>query len=572
MYNVTCNDAFTVTCTAETDGGVTTLRLHASAIDAPAKLELKAEWLTDPLGVHLMWSPMNYVGKTIHPSWSGHSAGSNAMSSAPVLSCVGFDDANRMTVACSDAKNSVRIRAVLVESTAKMECGVYINVGCAVAEYSADIRIDRRDLPFYEAVEDVVKWWETFDGYTPAPVPDAAREPLYSAWYSYHQDIDADAILEECRVFRDLGCKVLILDDGWHMAVPGSLYSCCGDWEVSPEKIPDMKAFADAVHALGMKFMLWYSVPFVGERSRAYERFHDKMLANVGLGGTWVVDPRYPEVRDYLIGIYRNAMLDWGLDGFKLDFIDSFRQSDEVKEGMDYVSVYDAVDRLMKDVISTLREINPDVLIEFRQSYMGPLMRTFGNMFRSGDCPGDALTNRLNVLSLRQTSGNSAVHSDMTMWNYADDAEEAAYQLTNVLFAVPQVSVRCRDLPDDHAAMVKNYLALWTKYRDVLSCGKMRYHGYAANYTYVSSALGNTQVGAVYSGRTAYLEEKTDGIVIVNASGDREVLAYASFGGTYSCRVTDCMGNEIFAGDADLGCPVRIPMPVNGYAYLTRIA
>ena len=572
MYNVTCSDNFTVTSTPEIHGDITTLHLRAACVSEPGKLTVKVRWAIPCAGIHLLWSPMNFVSKNIPPIWGSLGVTSNAMSSAPVFSCIGYDDTNHLTIACSDAKNNVRICGVIEEDTALLRFGVTIDVECAISEYTADIRFDTRSLPFSEAVEDVVKWWETFDGYTPAPVPDDARQPLYSAWYSYHQDIVPEKILEECRYFSKLGCKVIILDDGWHTALENAGYGSCGDWEVSPEKIPDMKAFADAVHETGMKFMLWYSVPFIGEHSKAYERFKDKMLSFVDMGGTWVVDPRYPEVREYLIDIYRRALTDWGLDGLKLDFIDSFRQSDEVKEGMDYVSVYDAVDRLMKDVIAALREIKPDVLIEFRQSYMGPLMRTFGNMIRSGDCPRDSLRNRQNVLALRMTSGNTAVHSDMTMWHGDESAEEAAFQLTNVLFSVPQISVRCRDIPEDHAEMIKNYLAFWTKYRDVLLDGKMLYKNYVSNYTYVSSLLGNVQVGAVYSGRIAYLETPTDEIALVNASGDREVLAYANFDGTYRCTVTDCMGHETFTGEIEFGALARIPMPVNGYAYLTRIS
>ncbi len=37
-----------------------------------------------------------------------------------------------------------------------------------------------------------------------------------------------------------------------------------------------------------------------------------------------MLDPRYPEVREFLIGIYEKALLDWDLDGFKLDFVDEF--------------------------------------------------------------------------------------------------------------------------------------------------------------------------------------------------------------------------------------------------------
>ena len=342
------------------------------------------------------------------------------------------------------------------------------------------MRIDTRELPFYKCVEDVTKWWEIYDGYTPIHVPDTARRPLYSAWYSFHQQIDIPKIVEECRFFGKLGCKSIIVDDGWQTDDNNRGYAFCGDWEPTPAKIPDMKAFVDAVHETGLKFVLWYSVPFVGIHSKAYERFKDKTLADVGMGGTFVLDPRYPEVRQYLIDIYRNAVLDWGLDGFKLDFIDSFRQSAEVKDGMDYVSVYDAVDRLMKDVMRELTKLNPDILIEFRQSYMGPLMRTFGNMIRSADCPNDSFSNRLNTLSLRMTSGNTAVHSDMVMWNYDEPVEEAAYQLTNILFSVPQISVLHDRMPESHAKMVKTYLDFWSENRDILLDGEMFYKNYAA--------------------------------------------------------------------------------------------
>ena len=95
-------------------------------------------------------------------------------------------------------------------------------------------------------------------------MPDTAKSPLYSAWYSFHQQIDVPAIVEECRFFGKLGCKSLIVDDGWQTDNNARGYAYCGDWEPTPAKIPDMKAFVDAVHETGLKFVLWYSVPFVG--------------------------------------------------------------------------------------------------------------------------------------------------------------------------------------------------------------------------------------------------------------------------------------------------------------------
>ena len=200
------------------------------------------------------------------------------MHSAPVYVDAAFDDTNRQTIACMDGLNRVKIRTGVVEETGNLVCSVVILVDHPVSEYSTQIRIDTREIPFYKAVEEVSRWWEAKKEHAPAPVPEAATEPLYSAWYSYHQRIDVEAIVKECQAFGKLGCKVLIVDDGWQTDNNERGYAYCGDWQAHPAKVPDMKAFVDAVHGTGMKFMLWYSVSYVGEYSKAYERFKDKML------------------------------------------------------------------------------------------------------------------------------------------------------------------------------------------------------------------------------------------------------------------------------------------------------
>jgi alpha-galactosidase len=66
----------------------------------------------------------------------------------------------------------------------------------------------------------------------------------------------------------------------------------------------------------------------------------------------------------------------------------------EFDERRDYHSLEDAVDALMAETADTLRGINPEVLIEFRQRYVGPAIRKYGNMLRVKDCPNDAIRNR----------------------------------------------------------------------------------------------------------------------------------------------------------------------------------
>lgn len=555
------------------DGKIQIVHLKAENKKKREKLNFEISWEIPDIGIHTVWTPGEYRNKEIVPEWGGYSS-SCAMSLAPVLCDVSYDDKNKQTIACSDAKNKVEIHTGVVEEYAFLRCVVRISIDYEVEQYEADIRIDRRDIPFYDALADVCAWWETYEGYEPACIPTDAYEPAYSTWYSFHQQVDPEEIVNQCRYFSKLGCRTVIVDDGWQTENSERGYAYCGDWQVAKSKIPDMKAFVDAVHENGMKLMLWYSVPYIGAHSEAYARFRDKLLyrREEDDGEAYVVDPRYPEVRSYLIGLYMQAAREWGLDGFKLDFVDAFRQSDIMKEGMDYVSVFDAVERLLKDVIHQLREYKPDIMIEFRQSYIGPLMRTFGNMLRSMDCPCDSWSNGMNTLALRMLSGNTAVHSDMVMWNYHAAPEEAAFQLNQILFSVPQISVREELLSGSHKAMLERYLKLWKTYQDTLLFGKMLYKGYAYNFPYVSASNTNVQVGLVRSGAKAYIEQPTEEIVLVNASYDSELLIHIKNAGHYRCRIYDCCGEKKAEFILDLeDSRVLEGIPVNGSVILVKV-
>ena len=192
--------------------------------------------------------------------------------------------------------------------------------------------------------------------------------------------------------------------------------------------------------------------------------------------GVYVLDPRYPEVREFIIQTYEKALKDWGLDGFKLDFMGFFSAVEDTPmtkaQGRDYASVNEAVDRLMTDIMVRLRRLNPKIMIEFRQRYIGPLMRKYGNMFRAADCPNMAVINRARTTDIRLLCGNTAVHSDMYMWHQDDPVEVAALQILNVLFSVPQLSVKLGTLPEDHIQMIKFWTEYWTENRGVLLDGE----------------------------------------------------------------------------------------------------
>lgn len=543
---------FTLDVTTRTgaDGvGYADLTLRSATKAAPPKLALK--WSMPSRDVSGMWTPSAGLGKTIQPDWDSSRLVSNIASYAPVATLFGRDERNRFTVAVGDALNRVTIANKLREEDIRIYTTVelFTEAHQPLTEYRTTVRFDPRPVPFYTVLDDVAAWWETLPGYTPAPVPASAREPLDSTWYSYHQNVPYETVLAEADQAQKLGFKVMIVDDGWQTLDGNRGYAFTGDWQ--PERLTRMKELTDALHARGMKGAIWFSVPFVGNKSKAFARFRGKFLNEWSEQGTNVLDPRYPEVRAYLIETYKRVVGEWGWDGLKLDFIDQFQVNDRTKltaeNGRDYASVNEAVDRLMTDIMTELRRINPDVMIEFRQGYTGPLIRKFGNMLRASDAPNTSILNRQRVTDVRLLARRTPVHADPIVWHPEEDTDVAALQLLDTLFSVPQISMRIDALSPAQLAMMKNYLRYWNANRSTLLDGTFQPQGIYGDYELISAVDRAKRVIGLYDERVVALEAgQPPKIDIVNATRSARVVVDARADlGSYDMTVTDVLGKVI---------------------------
>jgi len=503
---------------------------------------------------------------------------SRAVQNAPLLTYLNPGDRNRLTVALSDAMNPSFLRGVVREEDAfiYMDVTLFEKKTPPTGRYEITLHFDARPVRYETAIRDAVRWWASMDEHRPAPVPEVARIPVYSTWYSYHQKITADAIVEECRRGGELGLEGVIVDDGWQTLDGNRGYAFTGDWK--PERIPDMKDFVDRVHALGQKFILWYSVPMAGENSEMIADFKDMTLYFHEGFGAYVLDPRYPKVREYLIGIYEAAVRDWGIDGLKLDFIGMFseRGAGELSaaDGRDYASVDQAVDRLMSDVMERLRALNPEIAIEFRQPYNGPLMRKYGNMFRAVDCANAAAVNRRHIVDLRLIADTTAVHSDMIMWHPEESVETAALQLLNILFSVPQISMRLAELSPEHQEMLKFWLNYWTDNKDVLLDGEFRAVGPAQNYPMVMGRNDNKLIAAVY--QDVFVPSgsgKLQTIDIVNGKSTKGVVLQAERSlGRFRVTLYNTRGEVVSTKKQKLGQGAHFfDVPPSGLVQITRL-
>lgn len=502
--------------------------------------------------VHEIWNPKIHLIKALNQDWFEYLNKTNGFTGAPVQALIGMNNQNCAALGLSDTLNTFGFQAVPVEETGEyaFTMEMFAEERIARESYEVTLRLDQREMPYYEVLRDMTLWWEADEQNKPAYVPDTAREPMYSTWYSYHQMIGEEALLTQCRLSADLGCKAVLLDDGWQTDDGNRGYAYCGDWNPAVSKIPDMATFVKKVHALGMKVIPWYSLPFIGERSENFLRFSD-MLIDPAADREWhVLDPRYPQVREFIISLFENALLDWDVDGFKMDFVDEFvvtpfsgRETDTRR---DCESFHEAADRLMTDCIARLKNRKPDILLEFRQTYNGPLMRSYGNIFRAVDCPFDSVENHVRVTDIRLLSGDSAVHSDMIMWHTKDTAESAALQIINILFSVPQISMRLDELPADHRKMLGFYCALWRKYQNAFIRGTFEPLNPIARYNVVKGIFAEQFACTWHTREVIHMETLYADMLFVNgSSADKLYLEYSGTDRSERLSVDEGAGGDV---------------------------
>lgn len=369
--------------------------------------------------------------------------------------------------------------------------------------------------------------------------------------------------------------KTFILDDGWQIEKPLGVYGTTGDWLPAPSRFPDMKGHVAKAHKAGLKYLVWAALPKVGHASEAYKRFKGKFLLDEPVEScSAMLDPRFPEVREYLAATFAARLRDWDLDGLKLDFIDnmSYPAVDpaiaENFAGRDIKSIPHAVDALMKEVLRRISEVKKDALVEFRQQYIGPAMLQYGNIFRSLDCPNDLVANRRQIADLRLTSMLQAVHADMLVWNRDDTPENAGRMILSAIFAAVQYSMQLDGLKKSHRDVIRHWIAFANEHREALLKGEFRPHHHDLCYPWIESWSAKERIAAVYcDGIVVPVLDDGKKTIVLNASSARGVAVEMKGEGARRVEFRDVFGRK--SGETTLSKGiVRLDVPESGYAII----
>ncbi|GAA2836487.1 alpha-galactosidase [Nonomuraea rubra] len=505
------------------------------------------------------WRPGSAVrDATIPPSWA-EPEDATALRGLPLGALLAPRDATRLVYALDAGTSVTTVRAGLVEETA--DFAIMVTVGGSGLPGEVRLLLDTSGRPFPEAVAGAGHWLQGDAGHRDVP---GAEDPVLCTWYFAHQHVTAGAVLAQADHAAAMGFGTLIVDDGWQTTSHGRGYGSCGDWEIAREKFPDAAGLVAELRDRGLRTVWWIGMPFLGHRAEARGLGFSTLRDRPELQAR-VLDPRDPAARAHLIGRVEEIMVRTAADGLKLDFLEEF-------EDQDAPGAVAAAVGLMDELVGRLRARGIDPLIEFREPYVHPVAARFASMIRVGDCPLNALQNRIGILDLRLARPGTPIHSDPIMWAEDDGAERVAHHLINSLMGVPQVSVDLTRLTDEQSGALRFWLGVWREHRDLLLHGRLTPERPDLLYPVVRAGFGGRHFVARYAPHAIGIPpgDWTE-LLIANADDSAPILLNDGGDVRAHLETRDARGRLVTDGEIALAAgPHVLAVPSGGLARLRR--
>ncbi len=510
--------------------GVLLVEARPKDPDDDRPVRVRVEWRLPCTGATALWTPVT-GDRWLPPAWNAPRTASLPQG-APIGSLIGNGDAALCTFAVAEPVRPVTIGEGAVEETGDFSWWVE-------QDGPLTLRLDLTGRHFADTVLEMTQWWAESSA---APrVPFTAFLPVFCTWYARHLEITAEEVERLAALAAPLGFAALIVDDGWQTDEVTRSYATNGDWQPAPGGFPDFAAHVKRVQALGLAYLLWHALPFAGDRSRAGRQLAGQTLARLAELETSVLDPASEQVRAHLVDRLAAAVEQHGVDGLKVDFIDTF-----ARQAGDLAAVSEGVRLLLAELDSRLRAAKPEVLVEHRQGYVGPGLWPYATMVRATDCPHNAVENRVRCADLRLTAGPLAVHADPLTWHPDERPEQIAVLLQSVLFATAQVSVDLARQSPEQLAALGFWLSVMREHVDLLQRGSFRPHRPELFYPLLEARDGGALAFGRYAPLPIAVGGQWDRLLLANADPDTLVrLTFERPPGRLKLLVQDCLGTTV---------------------------
>jgi alpha-galactosidase len=397
------------------------------------------------------------------------------------------------------------------------------------------------------------------------PVPESAYDPVFCTWTAVHHDVSQEWILRNARLAAELGFGTWLTDDGWFTDKAAFAdYRYTGDWEPCVSKFPDLHSHVRAVQALGLRYVLWVAPFMVGDASQAARRYAHLLAEATTPMRFRNLSPRRVETCEVVASLVERLVRDYGLDGLKIDFIDSITFDHPVATNSDYRTLGDGIYDILSNAIDRVQAIKPDALVEFRNTYANLASRRYANLYRASDVPINFALNRWQVALLRLLVPDRAVHLDPALWHPDAADEDVAVHLINAISSVPMVSVELDRYPQSHLDLVRYWIGFYRAHRNTIAHGQFAPEFHLGHVPLIRFNSASERIIGLYDDIAFAPGAGVMPLWILNASTRPFVdLLPDNLSGSYSVCTRDKFGCVV--GEEVVEFPIaRVPVQVGG--------
>ena len=476
-----------------------------------------------PLGAAVgYWHPDAMRDRTIQPDWAGE-ATTSLIRSAPLG--ILYDSTGRSLLAFGLDRLVGEVSLSFGVDEEEKRFVVVLQIEEGVDRVS--VSLVRGALAISDAIRRITAWMDRTVGMAPLAIPEFSTHPVYSTWYAHGQAISQELLEGEGALAVDLGMRTIIIDDGWQRFGTGRFYSGCGDWIPDDEKFPGFREHVQTLKSMGLRVVLWVAPLLIGARSESFAQLSSLAPATNAFLECNVLDPRRADVRQHMVDACLRLMVDFDLDGLKIDFLDeAMIYAGTLAVEADENDVGIAMSRFLGQLRSALDQAGfREPLIEFRQPYVSPAITPSANVLRAADCPADAVLNRTGIADARLISAHQVVHSDPVVWDPTGGVHAVATQMMGAFFGVPQISVRLRALPTGQRESLKQFLARWSSLREVILLGRFTTESPHLFFPQLRTELDEHLVVGLYERGVIDVDpSRSKTIVVLNGSSRGDIV------------------------------------------------
>lgn len=221
------------------------------------------------------------------------------------------------------------------------------------------------------------------------------RPILINNWEATYFTFDEEKLYNIAKTASELGIEMFVMDDGWFGA-RNSAEAGLGDWVVNEEKLKGgLGALTRRIHALGMKFGIWFEPEMVNPDSDLFRAHPEWTLHVEGRERSvsryqYVLDMSRADVRDYLFNCIKNVMDSAEIDYIKWDFNRPLTEvASALLDAAHQGEVYHRYVLGLYDLLDRVTSAYPDLLLEGCASGGGrfdPAMLYYSPQIWTSDC------------------------------------------------------------------------------------------------------------------------------------------------------------------------------------------